>query len=190
MDGVVRTRAGYAGGTAADPTYRSIGDHTECLQVDFDPERVSYGNLIDAFWDMHDPVREAISRQYASLILAHDEEQFAAARAAAEHLADLVGGRLATRVERLDRFYVAEDYHQKYYLRRHRALMNDFVGMFGPDEAALRDSTAAAKANGLVVGDGSRELLDEVIAGVPLSDAGREELIHSWRRHGGAVCAV
>ena len=84
IPGVIGTRVGYAGGTIEHPTYRAMGDHTECFQVDFDPEVVTYEDLLELFWQSHDPFAPAYKTQYASLVLASDEEQLAVARASAE----------------------------------------------------------------------------------------------------------
>ena len=171
-----RTRAGYAGGTKVDPTYHSLGDHTECFQVDFDPAVISYRDLLDVFWQSHNSTRPAYSTQYASLVLAHDEDQLAAARASALVLERAVGHPVLTRIEPLTRFYPAEDYHQKYYLRSDRVLMRDFSRFYGANSKAFVDSTAAAKANGFVARDGTKALLESLIDELGLSDAGRAEL--------------
>lgn len=123
---------GYAGGKSPSPTYRSIGDHTECLQVDFDPETVSYEELLDLALTSHDPTRAAFKRQYASLVLTHDGGQLSTAQAAVERFEAVLGRKLATRVERLEHFYLAEAYHQKYvwqhdsYLAKTFPLVDDY----------------------------------------------------------------
>ena len=53
--GVIRTRVGFTGGSSENPTYRSLGDHTETVEVEYDPHLTSYGNLLDIFWANHDP---------------------------------------------------------------------------------------------------------------------------------------
>ena len=102
-----------------------MGDHTECFQVDFDPTEVSYEDLLELFWTSHDPTRPAFKTQYASLVLAHDDEQLETARASAERLSALVKRPIATSIDRFDRFWMAEDYHQKYYLRNDRRLFSE-----------------------------------------------------------------
>lgn len=164
-----RTRVGYAGGTAPDPTYTHIGDHTECFQVDFDPAVISYDDLLELFWTSHDPTRPAYRQQYASLILADDEAQLEAAAESMARFAGFLGRTPVTRIERLERFYPAEDYHQKYYLRQDRALMREFRSAY-PDDVAFRESTAAARVNGLVGGYGSRVRLESLTTGLGLSD--------------------
>ena len=137
---------------------------------------MGYEELVDLTLMSHDPTRAAYKTQYASLILTRDDAQLAVARQAVERFADLLGRPLVTRAEPLKRFWLAEDYHQKYHLRQDRVLMADFRAMFGSDEAAFRESTAVARANGFVAGDGTRMQLEKVIDQLGLSDAGRAEL--------------
>jgi len=172
---VYRTRVGYAGGTTIDPTYRRIGDHTECIQVDFDPEQISYEALVDEFFGMHNPTHPAHSSQYASLVLHETDEQRLTAVESAARFSALLGGRLHTVVRPLDRFYVAEDYHQKYGLRNDRALLAE-VRMYYPAEAALRESTAAMRLNGFAYGGGRASLLAREVESYGLSPAGERHL--------------
>lgn len=149
---------GYTGGTLGDPTYHSLGDHTEAFQVDFDPSRITYRALLDIFWNSHRSQRPAYSRQYRA-VLFHDgvdqQEQAEASRAA---VAARQSAPVVTALEPLLRFYRAEDYHQKYLLRRDAELMAAFAGY---DAGAFTDSTVAARLNGFASGDGTGELLDE-----------------------------
>jgi peptide methionine sulfoxide reductase MsrA len=78
---VVRTRVGYAGGTKANPTYYRLGDHSETIQIDYDPAVISYEQLLDLFWSWHRPDRPAHSTQYASRVFYHSETQRALAEA-------------------------------------------------------------------------------------------------------------
>ena len=181
MEGVWRTRVGYAGGTKNDPTYRSMGDHTECFQVDFDPAEVSYEDLLELFWTAHDPTRPAFKAQYASLVLAHDDEQLETAKASAERLAVLLKRPIATRIDRFDRFWMAEDYHQKYYLRSDRKLFSEMRAAYAKDEDFVA-STAAAKINGYLYGSGSCVQLDEDLPGLGLSPEAGEHLRSHCRR--------
>ena len=151
IEGVVRTRVGYAGGTTVDPTYRALGDHTEVLQVDYDPDRCSYRDLLDIAVRSHDPRREVRKAQYRNVLFA---ESAAQRETLHDHLAGvgLDPDAIATRVERLSRFYPAEDYHQKYDLRSDPSLSGVFEDA-GYDDTALRESPAAAKLNGLAGGN-------------------------------------
>ena len=66
---MLRTRVGYAGGTTPEPTYHSIGDHSETIEIDFQPERISYSELLEIFFRSHNPRRAAFRPQYRSAIL-------------------------------------------------------------------------------------------------------------------------
>jgi peptide-methionine (S)-S-oxide reductase len=137
---------------------------------------VSYEELLELVLTSHDPTRAAFKEQYASLVLARDKAQLAAARAVASRFEEGLARKLATRVELLKRFYPAEDYHQKYYLRNDRIVMADFRGMFGDDETAFRESAAAARANGYVAGGGARTQLGREIELLGLSEKGAAQL--------------
>lgn len=175
MEGVVRTRVGYAGGTKSRPTYRAMGDHTECIQIDFDPAAVSYAELLDAFFGMHNPTRSVHSVQYESVILTHDETQEALALEAARRWSALLGKEPLTRIERYSDFTPAEDYHQKYALRADRAIMKQMRRHY-PDDSALRESTAAARLNGYLYGAGSPLQLEGEISELGLDAAAQQRL--------------
>jgi methionine-S-sulfoxide reductase len=108
---------GYAGGTTPDPTYRTMGDHTETVQIDYDPSVISYDELLAEFWASHRPTRPAASRQYASIIFFGSETEREAAEASKRALESTVG-RLYTEIAPLTRFHLAEDYHQHYYAKK------------------------------------------------------------------------
>ncbi len=149
--------------------------------MDFDPSVISYAQLVDLALASHDPRWKAHKAQYASLVLAHDEQQLAVAQERAARVSAALGAPLATRVERLKQFWLAEDYHQKYYLRNDRLLSADFKAMFDGDEAAFRESTSAARVNGYVAGNGDRAQLAREIDFLGLSDNSRTLLISHTR---------
>lgn len=144
-----RTRVGYAGGDEPSPTYKVIGDHTECFQIDFDPTVLSYEHLLELFWQSHDATRMPWKIQYASLILAGDDAQLAAARESAARTAELFGRRVHTRIKPLAKFWLAEKYHQKYFLRNDHMLYSEMRDFY-PDDDAFVNSTTAARVNGLL----------------------------------------
>lgn len=111
------TRVGYAGGTTLQPTYRAMGDHTETVQIDYDPQTISYDELLAEFWLAHDPVRPARSRQYASIVFYSNEQERVAAEESKLRLEASRGLRLHTDIVPLERFYLAEEYHQHYYAK-------------------------------------------------------------------------
>ena len=126
VKGVTDAAVGYMGGTLANPTYKDVctdrSGHAEVVQVDFDPQQVSYANLLRVFFDIHDPTtlnRQGpdFGTQYRSVIFYHDAEQEAAARAAISEL-DRSGHfprKLVTQIAPAGEFYRAEEYHQRYF---------------------------------------------------------------------------
>jgi peptide-methionine (S)-S-oxide reductase len=176
---VVRTRVGYAGGQKVNPTYYSMGDHTESLQIDFDPQQISYLELLDVFWKTHNPCAGGSSRQYMAAVFFHDDGQKQLAektrdREAAEH------GRVKTALLPLTAFYLAEDYHQKYMLRSRSELMREFRAMY-PSDLDLVNSTAAARVNGYLGGNGTSALLNQEIDSLGLSEKACAVLRRSLR---------
>ncbi len=126
VDGVVETVVGYTGGETAKPSYEEVCSgrtgHAEAVQLQFDPARVSYGELLDIFWDLHDPTtlnRQGpdVGTQYRSAIYVHDAEQEAAATASKERLQQTgrYRGPIVTEIVPASEFYRAEDYHQQYF---------------------------------------------------------------------------
>ncbi len=172
---MVRTRVGYTGGSRRNPTYRSMGDHTEALEVEFDPSRISYDELLDNFWSGHDPGSPQFSVQYRNALFYHDEGQRAAALASRDRVAEVMKRGVTTAVEEAGTFYQAEDYHQKYYLRGSGPLWEEIRAIY-PDGDGLVRSTAAARLNGYVGGYGTESEIEEGIEGLGLSTAGRGRL--------------
>jgi peptide-methionine (S)-S-oxide reductase len=124
--GVERVVSGYTGGKKADPTYEDVSSgmtgHAEAVQITFDPEAVSYRDLLEIFWHTHDPTTlnrqgHDVGTQYRSAIFYHDEEQHQAAEESkrqtdADRLWDLP---IVTEIVPFKAFYEAEEYHQNYY---------------------------------------------------------------------------
>jgi len=158
VDGVVRTRVGYAGGAKEDPTYHHLGDHTETFQVDYDPAEVSYEELLELAFDSHNPKRKVRKTQYQNIIFVSDSEQRDALKAYLNERG-IAPDSIGTRIEELSTFHNAEDYHQKHSLRSRNDLMDPFMEA-EYDEEELRESPAAAKLNGYASGHSVPEELD------------------------------
>jgi len=130
LDGVTRTRVGYSGGRTVNPTYEDVCSHrtghAEVVEVTYDPERVSYEQLLDVFWHKLDPTqlnRQGwdIGNQYRSVVFTHDEEQReTAVRSKAREQVNW-SAPIVTQVEPAQTFYEAEDYHQQYLEKRGRS---------------------------------------------------------------------
>jgi len=130
LDGVTKTEAGYEGGTLDNPTYEDVCSHTtghaEVVEVTYDPEQVSYEQLLDVFGHKHDPTqlnRQGwdIGDQYRSVIFFHDPEQQEVAVRSKEHEQSAYRKPIVTQIEPAPTFYEAEDYHQQYLEKRGRS---------------------------------------------------------------------
>ncbi len=138
-----------------DPTYHDLADHTEAFQIDFDPAQLSYAELLDEIWANRRGGRSH-SRQYMEAVFP-----------ATAHQADIAKSRgISAPIIDGARFYVAEDYHQKYYLRHDSTLMHELADY---SASQLRESVVAARLNGYVAGRGTAARLRDEIASFGLS---------------------
>jgi peptide-methionine (S)-S-oxide reductase len=131
LDGVIDTAVGYEGGHVDNPTYEQVctgtTGHAEVTQVTFDPDRVSYEDLVEAFWRMHDPTQvdrqgPDMGSQYRSVIFTMGPEQEAVARASKERAQERFSEPIATSIEPTTGFWRAEEYHQCYLQKRQGGL--------------------------------------------------------------------
>lgn len=129
VPGVIRTSVGFMGGHKANPSYQEVctgtTGHAEVVQVEFDPDAVSYDDLLEMFWDMHDPTQmnrqgPDFGEQYRSAVFAHDDAQLEAAEAskAARQASGKVRGMIVTAIEPAGDYWPAEDYHQQFFAKR------------------------------------------------------------------------
>ena len=129
IPGVLGTRVGYTGGRTDNPTYKEVctdnTGHAEAVEVDYDPAKVAYNDLLKVFWENHDPTQ--VNRQgpdwgtqYRSAIFFHGPQQEAAARASKEAIekARRYSKPIATQIVPAVKFFEAEDYHQQYLEKR------------------------------------------------------------------------
>jgi peptide-methionine (S)-S-oxide reductase len=174
---------GYAGGSTPDPTYRSIGDHSETIQIDYDPSQISYEDLLAVFWESHSPTSRPFSQQYASVILFHDQEQERLASQSKEQEAAKLGRQVFTEIRPFTEFYLAEDYHQKYWLQQAPDIMERLRVIY-PDSADFVNSTAAARLNGFVGGNATLEELRASFDGLDLPPELLRDLIEYLVRRG------
>ncbi len=127
--GVTSTAVGYAGGTLKNPTYEPVctgrTGHAEVVQVEFDPEQISYEQLLQVFWENHNPTQlnrqgPDIGTQYRSAIFYHSPEQQATAEASKQQLeaSGQFNRPIVTQIEAASEFYMAEEYHQQYLAKR------------------------------------------------------------------------
>ena len=140
LEGVYSTAAGYAGGITANPSYEDVCSgrtgHTEVVIVFFDPALITYGQLLGAFWEAHDPTQgmrqgNDMGTQYRSAIYTFNAEQQQVAEAAAEVFQEALGEKgypeITTEIASLGTFYYADDYHQQYLAKN----PNGYCGLAG-----------------------------------------------------------
>jgi peptide-methionine (S)-S-oxide reductase len=167
---------GYAGGTTSNPTYSNIGNYSETVQVDYDPTIVSYEQLLSAFWDDAGVTYTPYSIQYRAAIFYTTDHQQIIAEASKTGEETRLGRRTFVSIEPGTNFYTAEDYHQKFYLRERKDLVNAIYAIY-PDAADFRDSTAAARLNGYLGGYGDLNSLKQNLSKLGLNEAGQKALL-------------
>ena len=128
LKGVTKTTSGYMGGNKKNPSYEQVCSdttgHVEVVQVEFDPTKISYEQLVTGFWSLINPTtpnRQGfdVGTQYRSVIFYHSEEQKKTAQKSKEELekSGKYKSKIVTAIEPAQQFFAAEDYHQKYYLK-------------------------------------------------------------------------
>jgi peptide methionine sulfoxide reductase msrA/msrB len=156
VDGVVATEVGYTGGHTQNPTYRDVcGDetgHAEAVRVTYDPKRVSYAELLDAFWSAHDPTtmnRQGpdVGTQYRSAIFFNNPEQEKTAKASMKEVDDshVFKRAIVTQIVPAGKFYTAEEYHQQYFEKKGMA-ESCHVGVAEVHTKLAKDAKAARVA--------------------------------------------
>jgi peptide-methionine (S)-S-oxide reductase len=130
VEGVVDATVGYSGGHTENPTYKdvcsSMTGYAEVVEVEYDSSKVSYEELLDVFWENHDPTtpnRQGpdVGSQYRSVIFFHTPEQEAAARASKEKAQARFRNPIVTEIQPISEFYRAEEYHQQYFQKNRLA---------------------------------------------------------------------
>ncbi|MBI2584162.1 MAG: peptide-methionine (S)-S-oxide reductase MsrA [Candidatus Aenigmarchaeota archaeon] len=128
--GVIEVTSGYAGGFVQKPAYEQVctgrTGHAEAVQIEFDPQKVSYEELLLVFWDMHEPTQlnrqgPDIGTQYRSAVFYHSEAQRKAAEKSKEEVQKKHRGKIVTEIVPAKEFWRAEEYHQR-YLEKHNAV--------------------------------------------------------------------
>jgi len=164
--GVIRTRVGYAGGSKQNPTYHNLGDHTETVELEYDPSVISYDSILQMFWKNHNPTT-AHQRQYMSAIFYYGDDQKSAAKVSMDEAQKQFRTPIVTKILPIDTFYEAEDYHQKYLLKHQTPSLFHSLGLTTKEEMT---SSVAAKLNGYVGGFGSAEQFEKEFGNWGLSE--------------------
>ena len=143
--------------------------------MDFDPSVITYGKLLDLFWESHDPRERPRRRQYMSAIFTHNDEQRKLAIRTRSREGARRGGRIHTEILPAAKFHLAEAYHQKFALRGRPELLREYEAMY-PSFGDFLASRAVTRVNGYVAGYGTCETLRGEIDVLGLSPAGRKRL--------------
>lgn len=131
-----------------------MGDHTETIQLDYNPLEISYEDLMRIYFSYSNTCRKPYSVQYASIIFYHDEEQKLIAEKVKMEIEDSIKEKTFVELRPFDKFYLAEKYHQKYYLQLVKEIKDEFLSRY-IDFMDFVNSTAAMKVNCYVKGSGS-----------------------------------
>ncbi len=158
-----------------------MGDHTETVQLDYDPQRITYTQLLDIFWKSHDPTARSWSRQYMQAIFYHNEEQRRMALASKASVEQKIGHAVKTQLVSVRAFTMAENYHQKYNLKGHQALRKEMERIF-PNSRDFVFSSAVTRLNGYAGGNGTGDQLSREIDSLGLSADGKKRLANLVRK--------
>ena len=186
---MISTCVGYAGGEKVNPTYRNLGRHSESIEIVYDPSVISYQDLLEVFWQSHNPAAMPYSDQYKSVVFYHDDEQKRLAEETRDSLEETTGRTIYTEIVPARAFYSAEGYHQKYALYRFRDLVNEMKAIY-PDLEDFVSSTAVARLNGYAGGYGDIENLEEELELLGLSEKAKETVREIAERGLTLACPV
>ena len=167
----------------------NLGGHSETVQIEYDPSVISYEDLLNVFWESHYPEYPTMSTQYKSIIFYHNEEQRELAEQSKQAEEERLGQKIYTEIVHYTTFYLAEDYHQKYYLRMKSDIERYYEAIY-PDLNDFIGSTAVTRLNGYLGGNGSLEMLEKEADTLGLTDTMKEEVFNvvSVYDRSGAVC--
>jgi peptide-methionine (S)-S-oxide reductase len=154
LQGVVDVESGYAGGGVANPTYRQVCDgdtgHAEVVRIEFDPARISYREILEVFFSIHDPTTRDrqgndVGTQYRSVIFHHSDEQRRVAEEVMREAQSHIEARIVTQLAPVPDYYRAETYHQEYF--RHNEAQGYCMFVVAPKVAKFRKTFAAKRRN-------------------------------------------
>lgn len=175
IHGVLRTRVGYAGGDSTTPSYDNLGNHVEVFEVDYDPEILSYEDLVTLYFSIYDATARPFSQRVTSVIYYRNTEEQALAEKVKSSVEAQSEKGIFTILRPIDTFYLAEAKHQLSYLKQEVSLYGEVEAMFG-DQDRLLLSILASKLNGFIAGYGSTQEIDDVLEQSSLSAASLERL--------------
>lgn len=178
MDGVLRTRVGYSGGKSTNPSYKVVDLHTEVVEIDYDPQVISYGDLIDVFFASHNETLRPYDQRVKSLIFYRNDDEHKIAREKLNAIRNATPEEdsVYTELKAFDVFYLAEPEHQNRSLKLEVSLYDELKQIFGSEDNMLL-SILVSKLNGYIYGYGEQEGALELLEGSGLSEASKERVL-------------
>ncbi len=152
LEGVVDVESGYSGGSAGKPTYEQVCSgstgHAEVVRIEFDPARISYREILEVFFSIHDPTQlnrqgNDVGSQYRSVVFVHSDEQQRTAEDVVSELKQHVSGKVVTQILAAPAYFRAETYHQEYF--RHNTSQGYCMFVVAPKVAKFRKTFAAKR---------------------------------------------
>lgn len=178
MDGVLRTRVGYSGGKSTNPSYKVVDLHTEVVEIDYDPEIISYGELIDIFFSSHNETLRPYDQRVKSLIFYRNDDEYEIAKMKLNTIRSNTPEEesVYTELKAFQVFYLAEPEHQNRSLKLETSLYDELKQIFETEDRVLL-SILASKLNGYIYGYGTLEGAEALLTQSGLSEASKARVI-------------
>lgn len=178
MDGVLRTRVGYSGGRSTNPSYKVVDLHTEVVEIDYDPDVISYEDLIDVFFSAHNETLRPYDQRVKSLIFYRNDEEYEIAKTKLDAIRQATPEEesVYTELKAFEVFYLAEPEHQNRSLKLETSLYKELKQIFETEEDMLL-SILVSKLNGYIYGYGDMEGATELLDKSGLSEASKNRVI-------------
>ena len=178
MDGVLRTRVGYSGGKSTNPSYKILDLHTEVVEIDYDPDAITYDELIDIFFESHNETLRPYDQRVKSLIFYRNDDEREIAKAKLDEVRARTpeNESVYTELKAFEVFYLAEPEHQNRSLKLEVSLYKELEQMFRSEDKILL-SILVSKLNGYIYGYGDMEGALEVLEISGLSEASKARVI-------------
>ncbi|PIH00629.1 peptide-methionine (S)-S-oxide reductase [Clostridium combesii] len=176
LDGVVKTYVGYTGGNTLFPTYNSIGDHLETLEVYYDSSKIAFENLLTIFEKNHNYIVRPNLLQYYSAIFYNNENEKELCLDWKKNKKEELNTEVLTRISPIEKFYYAEFYHQKYYVQLEPVIMSNLRSKFSTGNDLI-SSPLCHKLNAYLAGYGSLKELNKEIEDFNLSEDAKNRLL-------------
>ncbi|MBO0581819.1 peptide-methionine (S)-S-oxide reductase [Clostridium botulinum] len=176
LDGVVKTYVGYTGGNTLFPTYNSIGDHLETLEVYYDSSKIAFENLLTIFEENHNYIVRPNLLQYYSAIFYNNENEKELCLDWKKNKKEELKTEVLTKISPIEKFYYAEFYHQKYYVQLEPVIMSNLRSKFSTGNDLI-SSPLCHKLNAYLAVYGSLKELNKEIEDFNLSEDAKNRLL-------------